>query len=876
MTEDTPTSGAATQNEDDPEHGRGDSILDAVERAFAIEHEQPHGILRIEEGPPPDAPPPLPQPAPVGDLQSPDPAARRDALSAIADRPLSSAELRAVGWILLEDPDPELRWIAAETLAGQAGPAPRSLIERSLRDPDDRVRAASVRLAQGRGRWSLSHLIALATDRRWPVAQRVGLAAVAAELREPPPVGDVHLHELLRRVAAMDPPPLGSERDALGSMARSIGIERLADAMNPAGPASSAARLGAARLLLAEESAAALRRLALHRMDASPQVRAAAGLAAEILAGREYVVDLRTSPSAVEVTTPAVPAEAELIAALARALRDPEEAIRVRARTALDAVPVDALTDWVEHTLAHGSEQEAGAAGTLAAALRLGSCGLALLRRAAADGSPTRSPAGGALGSLGLDPAQLTALVTRIESSLRPAAVRTVWQVAGEAVLPALVTLLEDTAGAVRMAVLEVFEESGDASARNLAERLLRGDSSAAVRATAVHTLAATSPSTRLAALPVALADPDPDVRATAVELLPQGLAGESAGLLLAALEDPDDRVWQASLVHLASLPDRDLAILWSAVRGSAPDRREQLVQAVERSSPDRVTHLAAANAHSSDPADRALATQLAARAGSAEGTRQVAGALSDPDPQVRRAAATSMASLRSPGGVEALSRTLSDPQADVRIEAVRSLALIDDDDVPAILIAALKDPEVRVREMAGEALARWRSPAVIRRLAAALSAPDLRRAAGGVLERMGPAAIEPLIDVVAGSDADVAAAAGTLLDRIAGADRFVVGLTSTDPDQRLRSAEVLGVVRGPAAADGLLGALGDPDVRVRSRAAYHLGRLGDPRAVQPLKRMFLTDPVPEAAAAAETALRSLGVVPAGPSELGGEPPRTA
>src|SRR5205814_1755565 len=124
-----------------------------------------------------------------------------------------------------------------------------------------------------------------------------------------------------------------------------------------------------------------------------------------------------------------------------------------------------------------------------------------------------------------------------------------------------------------------------------------------------------------------------------------------------------------------------------------------------------------------------------------------------------------------------------------------------------------------------GEALARWRSPAVVRRLAAALSSPDLRRAAGAVLERMGSAAVEPLVDVVAGGEAEAAAAAGTLLDRIAGAERFVAGMSSTDPDQRLRSAEVLGAVRGPAAADALLTALGDPDVRVRSRAAFHLGR---------------------------------------------------
>jgi HEAT repeat protein len=64
------------------------------------------------------------------------------------------------------------------------------------------------------------------------------------------------------------------------------------------------------------------------------------------------------------------------------------------------------------------------------------------------------------------------------------------------------------------------------------------------------------------------------------------------------------------------------------------------------------------------------------------------------------------------------------------------------------------------------------------------------------------------------------------------------------------------------------MGALSDPEVQVRARAAAFLGTLGYLPAVKVLRRMFLTDPVAEAAAAAEAALRMLGAMPLGEDDV--------
>jgi HEAT repeat protein len=500
----------------------------------------------------------------------------------------------------------------------------------------------------------------------------------------------------------------------------------------------------------------------------------------------------------------------------------------------------------------------------VAGLLRLEAAAPPLLARASAGAPDARGPFLEALRAIRMDPAELTRLVSTVSPAHRQKAVRLAWQVGGTSLLPHLPTLLGDSAGPVRMAVIEILTESGDPAAPALARERLEVDSSAAVRATAIHALTRAEPNVRQEALTKALADPDPDVRATAVEAL-TGDVEETAGLLAPAFRDADERVWRASLPHLVALPDQDLVVVWDALREGPPVKREELVRVIEALDPDRLIDLAVANTRAASPADRVLASELAARAGSPEAADLVVGGLEDPDPQVRRTSAAAMSTLRAPAAVPALAHSLSDPQVEVRIEAIQALGLIDDDTVPDILIGALRDPEVRVRETAADALARWHSPAVARRLSSALSAPDLRRSAADVLERMGDMATEALAAVAGGPDQEAAAAAGELLERVVGPRPFVEELASIDPDRRLQAVRVLARIGGPTAAEALVSALTDPDVGVRSLAATSLGAMGYLPSLKRLRRMFLTDPVAEAAQAAETALRGLGVVPTDP-----------
>jgi HEAT repeat protein len=121
---------------------------------------------------------------------------------------------------------------------------------------------------------------------------------------------------------------------------------------------------------------------------------------------------------------------------------------------------------------------------------------------------------------------------------------------------------------------------------------------------------------------------------------------------------------------------------------------------------------------------------------------------------------------------------------------------------------------------------------------------------------------------VATGGDVEAAASAGTLLERIAGASAFAASLSSVDRETRFRAVQVLGAMGGSVAADALLEALSDPDVRIRARAATLLGGMGEQRAVKPLRRMFLSDPVSDVATAAEAALRMLGSVPQSAGDL--------
>jgi HEAT repeat protein len=362
----------------------------------------------------------------------------------------------------------------------------------------------------------------------------------------------------------------------------------------------------------------------------------------------------------------------------------------------------------------------------------------------------------------------------------------------------------------------------------------------------------------RTASLAQALDDPDPDVRSTAVELLPQGM-GEGVGeLLLKALSDDDERVWQPAMRHLVSFPNGDVQVLWSAIRQTDGERREQMISVLEEMSPERLGLVALDHLASPDFDDRMLAVTLASRAGTRDAVRGITQTLQDPMPAIRRAAATALGELGSPEAIPALAQALADPDSDVRVEAVRTLSVIDDERVVDALISALKDPESKVREVANEALIRWSSPAVARRLVESLRSPVLRKPVSELLARMGGSAVEPLVNILVEGYPELAPTVGETLEQLVGREVFLERLGSMDPEERLRSVLALGAMGGREAIDGLSRALSDPNEQIRIRAVRLLGELGDPRGIDPVRNTAQGDPVPEVVAAAEEALHRL------------------
>ncbi len=591
------------------------------------------------------------EPPPAG-LFSRAAAERRETLARIVERGVNDEDVDGL-LRLLQDPERDIRRGAIEALAQRADHVGAAAVRQALLDPTDDVRAAAVRLAGARSASDVPEVLPLVASRHWPLAQQAALDVIPglvarAGLTEP------DLEALLAAIGHLDSQPVEAERGGFAALAEAIGRDHLIAALETGG----ATALGAGRLLVEEGSDQSLRAVAARTAEPDEEMRNLAQGAADLLGEEpemeeETLVEEEPAREAVEQEeAPYDAPQSEMLAGLARALHDPDDMVRRRARDALAGLDRGTLSGWVRDSLRGRDDERAALAAEVAGVAALTEAAPEVLVRATAFEPEARGSFVRALSSFQMESQAMVGLAHGVDPSRRPEAIRVVWQVAGRPALAHLRGLLEDSQAAVRVAVLDAFGDSGDPSAIEVAAGVLERDSSPVVRATAIQVIGRAGIEQREAALAQALTDPDPDVRATAVEALPAGMGPRAGQLLLDALSDQDERVWRAAIRHLSSLPERDRGVAWQAILRCPDSRREELVTTLERTSSEALALLAMDHLSSPDPSERALAITLAGRAGRPESARAIAGALQDPSPQVRRMAARALTSARWwPGG---------------------------------------------------------------------------------------------------------------------------------------------------------------------------------------------------------------------------------
>jgi len=211
--------------------------------------------------------------------------------------------------------------------------------------------------------------------------------------------------------------------------------------------------------------------------------------------------------------------------------------------------------------------------------------------------------------------------------------------------------------------------------------------------------------------------------------------------------------------------------------------------------------------------------------------------ALGDRDGHVRCSAAQRLGATRSARAVAPLIAALKDQDWRVCEAAIEALGQIGDERAVEPLITCLCDPDsARCKAAAARVLGRRGDPRVVGPLIATLKDADgsVRRAAAEALGQIGDApAVEPLVAALKDRDGHVRRAAAESLDRLgwkpaSSGNEVAHSVAKEDWDKCVQI--------GAPAVEPLLAILKDTDwTPLWAAAAESLGKIGDPRAVEPL-----------------------------------------
>jgi HEAT repeat protein len=234
---------------------------------------------------------------------------------------------------------------------------------------------------------------------------------------------------------------------------------------------------------------------------------------------------------------------------------------------------------------------------------------------------------------------------------------------------------------------------------------------------------------------------------------------------------------------------------------------------------------------------------------------------LSGPDLNDRVRAAETLGRLGDPRAVGPLVDTLKTArETKLIVGAARALGMLGDRRAVGPLIASSHSEDVQVRTASIAALGRLGDDAADDTLFAAArdKEPVVREAAVESLARLGISAERLAADASAPGWQTRAAALG-MLARLGGAQAVSISMGAlADPDERVRaeSARGLGVLGDQRAVDALIPALKDRGAEVRYQAAVALGRFRDSRAIAPLTASLADNDSRVSAAAAESLAR--------------------
>jgi HEAT repeat protein len=310
---------------------------------------------------------------------------------------------------------------------------------------------------------------------------------------------------------------------------------------------------------------------------------------------------------------------------------------------------------------------------------------------------------------------------------------------------------------------------------------------------------------------------------------------GRMVAALAIALHDPDIEVRASAAQALGSLGD--------------PRAVEALLQALRSDADAGVRKMAAwALGEIESPA---------AVGGLSQAVR------SDSSAEVRTAAAWALGEIESAEGVDALGAALRDSSVEVRRNAVWALGEIESAEAVEWLVPALRDADLEIRRKATWALGEIESAAAVPGLSAAMrdSDAEVRATAAWALgEIQSPAGIDALRGGMADSDVEVRRKSAWALGEIQDA-RAVPALTAAlaDSDHETRKTAVwaLGEIQDPAAIPALRPLLHDPDAEVRKTAIWALLEMDDP-AVYDVLVELLQDEDPEVRKQAAHALGNM------------------